>query len=106
MKVLIVAKTRRGVGACIGAITDTGQSVRLIAQDAAWNEHAGIEYEVGEVWEVDWSQDAALIPPHVENIIVHRAKRLRVSNKLHETILRFTPPVIGGPECLFDGCTR
>jgi ATP-dependent DNA helicase RecQ len=106
MKVLIVAKTRRGVGACIGAITEAGRSVRLIAHDAGWNEHAGIEYEVGEVWEIEWYPDPDIIPPHVENVIVHRAKRLRVSNKVHETILRFMPPVTGGPECLFDGCTR
>ena len=30
MKVLIVAKTRMGGGACIGAITEEGESVRLI----------------------------------------------------------------------------
>lgn len=30
MKVLIVAKTRMGGGACIGAITENGESVRLI----------------------------------------------------------------------------
>jgi ATP-dependent DNA helicase RecQ len=106
MKVLIVAKTRRGVGACIGAITEAGQSVRLIAHDAARNEHAGIEYEVGEVWEVEWNPQADIIPPHVENIVVHHAKRLRVSNRIHETILRFMPPVMGGTENLFDGCTR
>ena len=31
MKVLIVAKTRQGGGACIGGITFEGRSVRLIA---------------------------------------------------------------------------
>ena len=36
MKVLIVAKTRHGSGACIGGITlDEGRSIRLIAADAA-----------------------------------------------------------------------
>ncbi len=106
MKILIVAKTRRGAGACVGGITASGQSVRLIAHDAAQNEHAGLEYEFGEVWEIDSCPDPEIVPPHVENIIVHRAKRLRRSNKLTETIMRFMPPVTGGPEKLFDGCTR
>ena len=54
MKVLIVAKTRHGSGACIGGITlAEGRSVRLVAADAAFNEHAGLEYKVGEIWEVD-----------------------------------------------------
>lgn len=50
MKVLIVAKTRRGGGACVGGITEEGRSVRLIALDAATNERAGLEYQVGEIW--------------------------------------------------------
>ncbi len=106
MKVLIVAKTRRGAGACVGGITGSGQSVRLIAQDAASNERAGLEYEVGEVWEIEWCPDPDIIPPHVENIIVRCAKRLRLSNRITESIWRFMPPIIGGPEKLFEGCTR
>jgi ATP-dependent DNA helicase RecQ len=106
MKILVVAKTRRGAGACIGGITEKGQSVRLIAHDADQNQHAGLEYEVGEVWEVEWNPDADIIPPHVENIIVRRAKRLRQSNRVTETILRFMPPVTGRPERLFDGHIR
>src|SRR5437899_10679778 len=77
MKVLIVAKTRRGAGACVGGITESGQSVRLIAHDTQQNEHAGLEYEVGEVWEIDSAPDPQIIPPHVENIIVQPANRLR-----------------------------
>jgi ATP-dependent DNA helicase RecQ len=106
MNVLIVAKTRRGGGACVGGITETGKSVRLIAPDAAHHERAGLEYEVGEVWEVEAMPDPDIIQPHVENIVVCRAKRLRDSNKVTDSISRFMPPVIGGPEQLFDGCAR
>lgn len=106
MKILIVAKTRRGSGACIGGITEAGRSVRLIAHDAASNARAGLEYEVGEVWEVDSAPDPGIIPPHVENIIVLRARRLRRSLKLVETIHRFMRPVAGGPEKLFDGLAQ
>jgi ATP-dependent DNA helicase RecQ len=106
MKVLIVAKTRRGGGACVGGIDETGRSVRLIAHDAASNERAGLEYEVGEVWEVDSGPDPDIIPPHVENTIIYHAKRLRDSNKVTDTIARFMPPVTGGPEQLFDGYAR
>jgi ATP-dependent DNA helicase RecQ len=103
MKILIVAKTRRGGGACVGGITEEGRSVRLVAADAATNEHAGLEYEVGEVWEVETMPDEHILPPHVENIIVCRTRRLRRSAHLHEVILRFMPPVTGGPDRLFDG---
>jgi ATP-dependent DNA helicase RecQ len=103
MRILIVAKTRRGAGACVGGITEDGHSVRLIACDAASNERAGLEYEVGEVWEIDSAPDSDIVPPHVENIIVRRARRLRRSQMVAETIHRFMPPSVGGPEKLFDG---
>ena len=106
MKILIVAKTRRGAGACVGGITEAGHSVRLIASDTASNERAGLEYEVGEVWEVDSAPAPDIVPPHVENIIVLRACRLRRSQKVMETIHRFMPPLVGGPEQLFDGLTQ
>ena len=106
MRILVVAKTRRGAGACVGGITEEGHSVRLIASDAASNERAGLEYEVGEVWEIDSAPDPDIVPPHVENIIVLRARRLRRSQKVAETIHRFMPPLAGGPEKLFDGATQ
>jgi ATP-dependent DNA helicase RecQ len=74
-----------------------------MAADAATNEHAGLEYQVGEVWEVDCVPDENIVPPHVENIIAHRARRLKQSAELEKAILRFMPPVNGGPEKLFDG---
>ncbi|MRR10587.1 hypothetical protein EG831_11060, partial [bacterium] len=106
MQVLIVAKTRRGGGACVGGIDEGGHSVRLIAADAETNLRAGLEYEIGEVWEVQSRPEARAQPPHVENIFVHHARRLRRSTKFLETINRFMPPRGGGPEVLFDGLTQ
>ena len=74
--------------------------------NAATNEHAGLEYEIGDVWEIESIPELELIPPHLENILVFQANRLRRSQKLVETIQRFMPPVIGGPEKLFDGLTQ
>jgi ATP-dependent DNA helicase RecQ len=106
MKVLIIGKTRRGSGACVGGITEDGRCVRLVAADAAINARAGLEYGIGEVWEIDWAPDTDIIPPHVENIIVHRAHHIRHSHRLEETIRRFMPPVAGGPEGLFEGLAQ
>ncbi|MBI5383663.1 MAG: DNA helicase RecQ [Verrucomicrobia bacterium] len=106
MKILIVAKTRRGGGACVGGITEEGHSVRLVAHDAATNERAGLEYEVGEVWEIESAPDEHIIPPHVENIIVLHARRVKRSENLEQVIHRYMPPVTGGPEKLFDGLAQ
>ena len=103
MKVLIVAKTRQGAGACVGGITLDGRSVRLIAADAASNERAGREYEIGEVWEIDGAPPGELIPPHVENIVVRDKRRLGPMSRPDLFIQRHMPPHAGGPEPLYDG---
>ena len=103
MKVLIVAKTRQGAGACIGGITLDGRSVRLIAADAATNERPGLEYEVGDVWEIDGAPPKELIPPHVENIVVRAKRRLGPMSRPDVFIERHMPPLAGGPELLYDG---
>ncbi|HEU0038148.1 MAG TPA: DNA helicase RecQ [Verrucomicrobiae bacterium] len=103
MRVLIVAKTRRGGGACVGGLTQDGRSVRLVAADAEINEHAGLEYHVGEVWEIESAPDPHFVPPHVENTIVRAARRLKRVEDIEQIIHRFMPPASGGPEKLFDG---
>lgn len=103
MRVLIVAKTRRGSGACVGAISSTGQSVRLEAAYA--HESAGMEYEVGEVWEIAGRPAAELTPPHVENFNVISKKRLKIVDDLVPSINRYMPPFQGGIEQLYDGKT-
>lgn len=104
--VLIVAKTRQGSGACIGGITATGRSVRLIAADAEYNERAGREYEVGDVWEVVAAPASGIIPPHVENIVVHDKCKLREAKSPESAICRFMAPRTGGPEVLYEGLTQ
>ena len=49
MKVVIVAKTRMGSGACIGGLGFDGRSMRLIASDRETNDHFNMDYQVGEV---------------------------------------------------------
>ena len=103
MKVLIVAKTRMGGGACIGGITQDGESVRLIAADMDAHDGAGLEYEVGDVWEVEATPAPDIIPPHVENVIVHRKRRLPLLRDAIAIIEQFMPPKVGGPEGLYEG---
>ncbi len=106
MRVLIVAKTRQGRGACVGGITSTGRSVRLVAADRLTNETAGMEYQVGEVWEVVGEPDPAVIPPHTENIIVRRKRKLKIVDDPVPIIERLMPPQRGGPEVLYDGLAQ
>ena len=92
MKVLIVAKTRMGSGACIGAITEDGKSVRLMPYGADPHDGANREYEVGDVWEISAASASQLAPPHTEDIVVYEKSRLRDANDLIGSIERLMPP--------------
>jgi ATP-dependent DNA helicase RecQ len=105
MKVVIVAKTRMRRGACIGGITFDGRSVRLIAPDQEWNEQFNQEYNIGDVWDVEYSEPQNLIPPHMENIVVHKKRRLPAINDLISFIEHQMPPIEGSVDLLYDGLT-
>lgn len=106
MKVVIVAKTRMGGGACIGAIGFDGRSLRLIPPDADTNDHFNMEYNVGEVWDIEGEAAKTVIPPHVENFIVHHKRRLPQLDDLISFIERHMPPHTGGVELLYEGLTQ
>ena len=109
MRVLIVAKTRMGSGACVGAISTTGQSLRLIP-DGGYSDGAfNLEYEIGDVWELDeyeFPPAQELIPPHIENVIVRRKRRDRHYDKPASIIDQIMSPHSGGLDVLFDGLTQ
>ncbi len=106
MRVLIVAKTRMGSGACIGAITEKGESVRLIPYNADPHDGANREYEVGDIWEISAEPEISLIPPHNENFVVHKKSRIRTAKDMKDlvsTIELLMPPKIGHPRELYEG---
>ncbi|MDE0401186.1 MAG: DNA helicase RecQ [Candidatus Poribacteria bacterium] len=109
MRVLIVAKTRMGAGACIGAITENGESVRLIPYNADPHDGANREYEVGDIWQITGKAETSLIPPHNENFVVHQKSRLHTTKDtkdLVSAIELLMPPKIGHPRELYEGLLR
>ena len=111
MRVLIVAKTRMGAGACIGAITEKGESVRLIPYNADPHDGANNEYNVGDIWEITAEPvpETARIPPHNENTIVREKHRLHVTKdtkSLVSAIELLMPPKTGHPRELYEGLLK
>ena len=109
MRVLIVAKTRMGRGACIGAITEKGESVRLIPFNADPHDGANQEYEVGDIWEITGAPETSLIPPHNENFVVHKKSRIRTTKDMKDLVSAIEllmPPKVGNPRVLYDGLLK
>lgn len=95
-----------GKGACIGGITETGESVRLIPYNADPRDGANREYEVGDVWEITGEPETSLTPPHNENFVVHKKSRLyntKDTRELIGAIQLMMPPKTGHPRMLYEG---
>ena len=103
MKVLIVAKTRMGGGACIGAITEQGESVRLVPFDADPHDGANLEYNVGDIWVISSEPETSLIAPHNENIVVYEREHFLTVRELVSAIELSMSSRSGGPNTLYEG---
>lgn len=106
MKVLIVAKTRQHPGACIGAISFEGRSLRLLPLVKNDHEAHGREYNVGDVWEIQPQEpddSRRRPPPHVEGVIVRHKRPLPPLADPVGFICERMPPHVGPPQPLFDG---
>ena len=109
MRVLIVAKTRMGRGACIGAITEKGESVRLVPFNADPHDGANREYDIGDIWEITGEPETSLISPHNENFVVHKKSRIHTTKDtkdLVSAIELLMPPKTGDPRNLYEGLLK
>ncbi len=103
MKVVIVAKTRQGGGACIGGLTFGGRSVRLLHPNRETDPAPNMDYEMGDVWEITWQPCDDRPLPHAEDLTVLSKRRLAPIDDLFAFIHHHFPPHIGGPEALYAG---
>ena len=104
-----MAKTRMGGGACIGGITASGQSVRLIPFNADPHDGANREYEVGEIWEITAKPETSLISPHNENIVVYEKQLLHPAKDPKDLVCAIEllmPPKTGHPRELYAGLLK
>ena len=93
-------------GACIGAITEKGESVRLIPFNADPRKGANKEYEVGDIWKIIGEPETPLKPPHNENFVVDKKSRIhrkKDTRDLISAIELLMPPKSGDPRQLYEG---
>ncbi len=106
-KVLVVARTRMGNDyVCVGAISASGEHLRLMNQNC-WADHdANSPYQIGDWWSVQGQPCGEQKPPHVEDFAVAARAKLGVQNDLDD-YLRSTVHAWNGPiDVLFDGKIR
>lgn len=103
-RILIVAKTQMKSGVCVGGLTASNRSVRLVPEDRQNRRNCSIDtkFDVGQVWDVDFYESVNLDPPHVEDIIVTNAHYKGQAMSLKNVLMRRIVPWQGGIEALFN----
>lgn len=104
MKVLIVSKTKLWDHICVGGLVrEPVQNIRLLS---GTGEHATLTdgYEIGQVWEMDFTPSRTIERPHTENVLVASKDLVSLLDKkqTREAILRYVSPTKGNIDQLFS----
>ncbi len=103
----IVSKTRMRSSECVGGILSNGQFVRLLDSNGK-NQPIGCDFEIGQIWEIEYQNSANCTPPHVEDILVTSSRftgRIAAKSDVATWIKsNFNDRIwYGSPDVLFDG---
>ena len=103
MKVLIVAKTHMAGAFCIGGLArDTNQNIRLLQADGL-QQPVDTPYEVGQVWEIEFTPSDHIRPPHLEDVLVSQHVHLGKVSNIKGTLLDRVPVWRGEVKNIFEG---
>lgn len=102
-RVLIVAKTHMGKdSACVGGLNlENNKSLRLLTRNGS-NQPADTPFDVGQIWELEYYYPSKITHPHIEDVVIIRAKYLDKSSDLLNTLLQSVPIWQGDTAELFD----
>jgi hypothetical protein len=103
MEALIVAKTHMRNASCVGAFElSTGKNIRLL-DSYGDNQPSNVDFEVGQIWDLDYSVRTTLTAPHNEDVLVSGKRLIRTQNNLNTFLINNAPIWRGNPTNIFEG---
>jgi hypothetical protein len=82
MEVLIVSKTHMSAAACVGGLVlQNNRYIRLL-NPGNYNQPTNTHFEVGEIYELTFTNRVDIHPPHIEDVIVTSARYVRTVNDM------------------------
>jgi len=90
---------------CVGAMLTNGRMLRLLKRNG-YNQDHDTNYNIGDVWDIDFINKRAIRHPHVEDVLVQRGTYLNRRIEDLSQYIQNRPNVQiwnGSPDNLFDG---
>jgi len=103
-KILITSKTRKGKAACVGGlIISNNRFVRLL-NPGNWDQYADTDFDIGDIWEISFTDRQNIEPPHIEDIIIHSKSYIGKIDNFTNFILNSGIKIFRGiPNNIFNG---
>jgi len=103
MQVLIVAKTHMRNAACVGGFEiSSKRNVRLLTIDGE-NQPSNTDLEVGQIWNVDYTDRPQLTPPHVEDVQITKREFVKTQSSVGDFLKSNATIWRGDPRAIFEG---
>ena len=106
MRCLIISKTRAGNAICVGALATNRTNLRLTERPDFPFLPVDTRYEIGQVWEIAYFPCENVNPPHVEDVLVHKARFLYTRPDLATDLPNWVNPWKGNVIEVFGRKTR
>lgn len=77
MEVLIVSKTHMSNNACVGGLVLSNNRYIRLLNNGNYNQPTDTDFEVGDIWDLTFTNRIILQPPHIEDVIIFAKTFLR-----------------------------
>lgn len=89
-------------GACVGGFEiATKKNVRLL-NSTGENQPKDTDFEVGQIWDLDYVERTDKIAPHLEDVLIQRKKFIRFEDDINEFLKNNAPIWTGSPDKIFQ----
>lgn len=104
MEILITSKTHKGKAACVGGlIVSNNRFVRLL-NPGNWDQYADTDFDIGDIWDINFTEREDVDPPHIEDVIISTKKFLRKVDNFTNFIENSGIQIFrGSPNNIFNG---
>ncbi|MEZ4725314.1 MAG: hypothetical protein R2863_11730 [Candidatus Kapaibacterium sp.] len=104
MEILITSKTHKGKAACVGGMVISNNRFVRLLNPGNWDQYADTDFDIGDIWEISFSDRQDVEPPHIEDIIISTKKFLRKVDNFTNFIENSGIQIFrGSPNNIFNG---
>jgi len=104
MEILITSKTHKGKAACIGGLVLANKRLVRLLNPGNWDQYADTDFDIGDVWDIQYYDRQDIEPPHIEDIIIQSKQYLRQIDDLSNYLLNCGVTIFrGSPNQILNG---